>query len=71
MDYFGKPKSGWLTFSGRGIRAAYPTGVAIGMVGSLCFLPIYTTDNHSGEVLYQIRGSDDWLSEKDFNRRCR
>jgi hypothetical protein len=48
MDCFGEPKvrlgPGCLTLSGRGTRAAYPTGVAIGMVGSLRLLPICTTD---------------------------
>jgi hypothetical protein len=37
---------------------------------SLPLLAIHTTDNYPGELLYQIQGSDDWLSEEGFNQYC-
>jgi hypothetical protein len=37
---------------------------------SLPMLPIAATHNYSGELLYQIQGTDQWIDEKDFIRHC-
>jgi hypothetical protein len=37
---------------------------------SLSLLSIAATYNHSGELRYQIQGTNEWIDEEDFVRHC-
>ena len=64
-------KPGWLTPGlGRSTRVASRIVLVARLVGAPALQLIYTTDHQSGELLYQIQGTNAWLTEKDFNDRC-